>query len=738
MQQHGRTPILASASRRLAARPEAAWLLAWCVLCLPWLAGVKTIPFDAVQQFFPAVSFTAEQLRHLQAPWWNPYLYSGYPQLADPQMMTFQPSMILPMMPAPTSLHLFTVVVLLHVLAGGLGALRLARSWGLSVAPQLLFALVLAVGGVAASRLQHTPMIISYSVLPWLWLGLDQLRRRGRIGDVLLAGIAGGLCALQLTQVTYFIILACAIYACAALLVARDSRGRLALHLSAVAVIAALISAPQWLSTLAWLGETNRDGLSLQAALPGALHLQSLATLLSGNVFAQGRGDNWAFGDVTTDYLYMGAVPLALWLAWGGRVVQQHPAAARIALATLVLAVLVALGGATPLFPWLFTVLPGLDLFRRPSDALFLTVPAAAWLAAYALQAAVQRARLQPHLPSVLALAVLLVYTGWLVVAAGQMQSFAWMAISGAIGGGALYLLRRHAHPLRWVFALVMLDMILFNVSTAFNTRSSRNVVLDATRDAPSQRAFALLVRERGEGLPERAVVFGLGTLTNGAAAHGLPLANGYNPLLDVRYQAMAGMPAEPVDAFQQKPATPWAADMDAPLFHLLGVRWLLSAQAFAGAQAQGEGLYVARRADVLPRTLNPHTVRRHADDLPPADDYGRTDFQQVVWLPASVSTACPDADAGNVQVLSHRYRAGAMTLQLVADEPGWLVVNELHAPGWVATLESGLGLPIVRGNGLFRAICVPQGQHTLRLRYSPLQLWREGLGQRLADRRGH
>lgn len=312
--------------------PEGMFLTAWIVLCLPWLMGIKTIPFDAVQQFFPAVSFSAEQLRHLQAPWWNPYLYGGYPQLADPQMMTLQPSMLLPMLLAPTSLHLFTVVVLLHVLAGGFGALRLGRAQGMPPPAQLLFALVLMFGGVAASRLQHTPMIVSYSLLPWLWLGMEQVRRHGRARDVALAGVAGGLCALQLTQVTYFIILACAIHAVGAVVLAKGQHVRMLLRFGLVALLAGAISAPQWLSTLAWLGETNRDGLSLEAALPGAIHWQTLATLLSGNVFSQGRGDSWAFGDISADYLYLGAVPLALWLGWGGEVLRRKPAATRIAL----------------------------------------------------------------------------------------------------------------------------------------------------------------------------------------------------------------------------------------------------------------------------------------------------------------------------------------------------------------------------------------------------------------------
>ncbi|MEE9891320.1 MAG: hypothetical protein PBU96_18390 [Stenotrophomonas geniculata] len=219
-------------------------MASWLLLCLPWLIGTKVIPYDAVQQFFPAVSFSAEQLRNLQAPWWNPYLFGGYPQIADPQMMTLQPTMVLPMLLAPASLHLFTAVVLLHVLAGGFGALRLARSFGLSAPAQWFFAMVLMFGAVAASRLQHTPMIVSYSLLPWIWLGLSNVRNQGRARDVLLAGLAGGLCALQLTQVTYFIILACAVYAVGAVLWATGKRLRLALQLSAVALIAAAVSAP--------------------------------------------------------------------------------------------------------------------------------------------------------------------------------------------------------------------------------------------------------------------------------------------------------------------------------------------------------------------------------------------------------------------------------------------------------------------------------------------------------------
>ena len=707
------------------------WSVLWLVLCLPWLLGVWTIPFDAVQQFFPAVSFTAQQLLLGDVPWWNPYLHGGYPQLADPQMMTLQPTVVLPMLLAPTSLHWFTVVILLHVLVAGMGALKLAAIQGLQRLPQLMFALVFLFGGVAAARLQHTPMIVSYCLLPWLWLALDQLRRHLHWRHAVLAGVVGGLCALQLTQVTYLIVLACAVFSIAAVLMAPTRRMRLCLQLAAVGAIAAAVSAPQWLSTFAWLAQTNRDGVSLQAALPGAIHWQSLVTLLSGNVFEQGRGDSWAFGDITTDYLYMGAVPLAVWLAWGGAVVRSDPRGARIALAVFVLAVLFALGGATPLFPWLFGWLPGLDLFRRPSDGLFLAVPAAAWLSAHALQSALQRDPLRPHLPSLLVVAVLAVAGVWLVVDSGRLQGSAWLAISVAIGAVAVRQLIRHRSPSRWLLGLMLLDLLMFNVSTSFNARSATRPVLTATRPGPAQSAYRLLSAQRSDGLPVRALAFGVGPLTNGAAVYGLALANGYNPLLDRRALQMLGMPGDPLDSVQQKPETPWTPDFDAPLYDLIGVRWVLAPTAFPGSHAYDAELQVMQRDSMLPRMLNPTAVHRHDEDLPPAAAFNRTDFSTTVWLPRDTQAACADAGAGTLQMGATVYRASGLSVQVDAAAPAWLVVNEVSAPGWQASVD-GAATPLMRANGLFRAVCVPAGRHQVAFRFSPLQLWREGLGQRL------
>lgn len=701
------------------------WALIWFLLCLPWLSGVKAVPFDAVNQFFPAVGFVAEQLRHLQAPWWNPYLFGGYPQFADPQMMTFQPTMVVPMLLAPQSLHWFNVVVALHLLVGGLGALRVARHYRLQAPAQLLFTLVLLFSSVAASRLQHTPMVVSYCMLPWLWLGLSRLRESGQWRDVLLAGIAGGLCALQLTQVTYLIVIGCAVYALLAVMLAGTARWRLLLQFFLVGLLAALLSAPQWLSTLAYLPLTNRAGVTLDAAIWNSVRWQSLATLLSGNVFSQARGESWAFSDITTDYLYYGAVPLVLWLGWGGAVVRREPWRARAALLVLVLAVVFALGGTTPIFPWLHTWLPGLNLFRRPSDGLYLAIPAVAWLSAQAFQCALHRSPLRPHWPSLLVVMLLAAMTVWLVLAEHHLVAFAWLAASTTLGAAAVWQLRQPTPRAGMVIALVVTDMLLFNVAANFNTGSSSRPVLDADRGGAAQRVYRLLVAERRPGIPTRAMVFGNPAFTNGAALHALPLVNGYNPLLAADYQQMVGMPEYPDGRVQDVPPTAWAKDMSAPLYDLLGLRWVVAEQEFPGGVAQDAGqTYAMRREGELPRVLNPREVRRYSGDHPPAAEFNATTFTQTVWLQDDAHAGCADSSAGAAQVTEQAYLASSVALQVVAQAPAWVVINELYAPGWEAE-TGGQALPLLRANGLFRAVCVPAGAHVLTLRYRPMALWR-------------
>src|ERR671926_473701 len=80
-------PPLASTLRLLA--------LPWLALTWPWLSGRVTIPWDAKAHFYPQLQFLAQSIHRGEAPFWTPFVFSGSPQIADPQSLIFSPPFLL-------------------------------------------------------------------------------------------------------------------------------------------------------------------------------------------------------------------------------------------------------------------------------------------------------------------------------------------------------------------------------------------------------------------------------------------------------------------------------------------------------------------------------------------------------------------------------------------------------------------------------------------------------------------
>lgn len=59
------------------------------------------------------------------------------------------------------------------------------------------------------------------------------------------------------------------------------------------------------------------------------------------------------------------------------------------------------------------------------------------------------------------------------------------------------------------------------------------------------------------------------------------------------------------------------------------------------------------------------------------------------------------------------------IVLEVATPRAGISVLNDLHAPGWRATLD-GITVPILRVNGLFRGVATPPGMHTIAFTYQP------------------
>jgi hypothetical protein len=370
-----------------------------------WAGSNTVVPWDSKNHFYPMFRFLADALRHGTLPLWNPYHFSGYPSIADPQSLIFTPSMMLFALIAPgASMTTFDAVILGHLFLGGLGVLMLGRRWGWHPAAAFLAALVFVMGGSAAGRLEHTGMIISYIYFPWaLWALQGALQRRS-LPWAVLAGLAITLMALGRDQVAFLL---CVALAGAVLREALGSRAPLnyLLNRSPILLCTGLVTIACMivpiLLTLQFVHDSNRPSITYGVALSGSLNPVNLLTLIAPDVFGTldkvydywGPGTGLIAGndwtdktDRTIDYLFIGTVPCVL-LIWhglaAGRLLERG---ARFFTALCLAALLYAFGRYTPVFGLIFDWVPGVSLYRRPADASFPVTIALAFGAGYVLQ----------------------------------------------------------------------------------------------------------------------------------------------------------------------------------------------------------------------------------------------------------------------------------------------------------------------------------------------------------------
>lgn len=702
-------------------------LISWILYVVPWLIGGKVIPFDSASQFYPAAFFSVGELLQGRLPLWNPYVFGGYPQFADPQMMTFQPLLVLPLM-LDQSLWWFDKVVLLNVLMGGIGCYFIGRWSGLQPESRAVMALVFMFGAVAASRLQHTPMIIGYSLVPWIWLGLLQLRAQLSVAAAVRLGVLGAIFGLQLTHLTWLFAIVFAGCAVFGLSTAADRFRFGWLHVLALG-LAILGSSIQTIGTLAFLPETNRVSTEAAQSLQNVIYPEDLFGVLSANFFGHLSGEYWGRGDISQNYLYFGAMPVVvialglprLWVELRGGLI--------FCIIAIVLAFLYALGPDFKVYNF-FRALPGGDLFRRPADAMFVVVAALAYLSGASFDA-ILRAGVKPGKMPFTLIAVTLA-AGLIVALNRDLFAQARMVLICPLllmAGTFFCCLKmktlRHASFL--VLILLAGDLLVSNSGKRFNALDSYLYVSSGAADMGGRASPEVVsIFSTGEvDLPQRVEVVGLWPWSNGLAVKGVYASSGYNPLIYKRVMEFFGYGPDPLPSLEYRSFTAWTPSYAARSLDLLGVRWVARGVVMPNEES---GIEIMSRTSTYARVLTPSDVRYHDDEYPPPDAFGNTDFEETVWLQGEDERSEAYSCAGKATVIGTRYRSSHIDVEYSADEPAWLVINEVYGNGWEATV-GGQSLVVERANGMFRAVCVPgTPEGSLRLSFSPLRMLRENL----------
>lgn len=728
------------------ARLAGVLVVLWLALNLPLLLGLRVLPGDATYEFFPMMFYNVHALRTGELPWWNPLIFGGYPQISDPQAMLFAPLMMgWMLLQSSPSMAWFVAGTLIHVLLGGLAMLALLRRLQCTPLGALIGSLVFMAGGVAASRIQYVPIVIVYSLIPVALLCLWRLGERPTWPRSLLTGLVAGAILVEPVQLTYFLGILLPTFALA--LAMRRwpawswTERRLYVGGLAVAGLLALaIATPQLLLSWAFVSISNRPQLPLSAATDMSVSGSTFLTYLLPNALHNLRGTYSGPVDPIETFYWIGALP-SLLLVIGWRRAWAVPTQRRFLLFFLVVAVLAIaymLGGHTPFYGWAYHLLPGVKQFRRPSDAAYLVNIGLAFAVGFAASHIDPAHRRQW-------LWILGIAAAWLLLASLGMRGApdSWQAatlVAPLVAVGAWWYMRdkRNARTATWcALILVVVDVRCFALNGEFNQRGNGPAKFVASPAV----AFVTdrLRQDASAGHFHRIEATDFASWKNNVVLKGLPATQGYGPLRWSLWDRWYGAYS---DGDGPRPVSPYSPNPGSHLNTLLGVRYVVHAPAGATTgwmHPPAEVLYADKDTEVLSmpdaydRFLTPATaIVRSADQPPSPAEFEATDFRKTVWLTprpgqdarqtASAGEAC---EGGEASLSAAVVRNTHLQVHKEGERAAWVVVNDPDFPGWIASID-GAPVAVHRANGMFRAVCVPAGAHTLAFDFKPWDMVRE------------
>ena len=735
------------------------FLACMVALSAPWTTGRYAIPWDAAAHFYPQFVFLSDALHAGDSPFWNPYVFAGHPQIADPQSLIFSPLFLaLAALAKSPSLALFAAAVFAHLAIGGVGMILYARDRGWSEPAAIVAALAFAFGGAAIWRVQHVGQVMSLAWLPLaLWAWARALERASLRWGVV-AGLFAALMALGRDQVALLGLWTLVGYTLARWLSPFERAPFSLRPLLGGALAGAIIVAIPVLMSASFAAASNRPHIDFDGAAKGSLHPASLLSFFVANLFGVdgplarfwgppspqwGPSDLYLARNMTA--LYQGALLALLVVSAPLRGVWRD-ATARFATVGLILATLYALGKYTPFYAAIFH-LPGADLFRRPADATFLIGFFAALIAGAAADHAIKAPPRAGRVAGTLVVALLLAIGAlavWLArekaATAVAGPALASAVVAFVLAGAALFLARRLW--LRSAFAAVFVAGLAMTADLAFHNGPNESTALapatyaalDPTRADPLVEAIDRQIAKTGA--PDRRDRVELAAIDfhwpNVSMTRRWDHDLGYNPLRLAWFTRATGAGDHLALAGQRQWAPAWPSYRG--LFSdLIGLRWIVTAQPLSKLDAKiGDDAFpaVARvgaatiydRGESAPRVvMATQAARADFDAIMRTGVWPPYDPRRMVLLEgaAEAARAALAQPAGTARIVS--YRNAEVIVETDARAPGWLALRDVWHPWWAVEVDAREAT-LLRADLVFRAVAVPAGAHRVRFVFRPFR----------------
>ena len=641
-------------------------------------------------------------------PLWCGAILSGYPFFADPLSgLWYLPGLAALVFPLPLGINL---VILAHLLWGGIGMFAFLRSRHISAPAALVGALLFEMMPKVFAHYSagHVTLIYAVSWTPWLLLAQRRAFEKRLPGDRLLPGIVWGMIILADVRwavyagiLWFFYAVRMAVHEIsrrdqlssaenrqAGVTAVGTAAGRLG-DFSVQAMTGLFAAAPLLLPLLEYLQLSTRQWMTvgdrLLFSLPPVNMLGFLFPLTGVNI-------EWI--------AYPGALALLLLVISLGT--KQLRRRNWFWMAVFFGSVFFSLGSYNGIGGWL-AGLPGMSLLRVPPRALFLAGFALAVVSASAGEALLNS---PAKLPVGRFRLLITAYSGLVILLAagigvltGELHSgFLWGCAAVVIYSTLLLLLisgdKFIALPYAWTALVLMLVVELAAVGyLQVNYKPGAQVINEksALVQFLAEQEGVFRVYSPSYSVPQQAAVRAGIELADGvdplqladyarymALASGVPM-NGYSVTLP---PFESGTPAE-----DNRPYTP-----DTRSLGLLNVRYVASEYPLDNAGMalleQVGGVYIYENPDALPRAWRQPAAAAPGEAAIP------------------VAAAYPTPNRITAQV----------------EGPGLFVLSEIDYPGWRLTVD-GQAAQIEKVGGLLRGVELGEGEHALEFVFRPRSL---------------
>lgn len=727
-------------------------ILIFCLFYREQIIGSKYVPFDSKDQVYPFVSFTTQSYRSGEIPLWNPYIYSGTPSFADPLYMTFYPGTILYAIPKELSQRWFDIVELFHILVGGVSLFYLMKDYKLHNAAAIAAAIVFMLGGPLTGHIQHVSGILAISLAPIVLLLIRLGIRNQRVWLLGLTGLVIGATIIVGYQVALlFFMVACFYFIFESFLYRKEHQekpNKLIIYFVFMVLVTFFFSALQTIPSLEFSRLSNRPSYDYASASAGSVPPQTILTMVFPNLFNSISGNYWGPIDVTEGYLYVGFIPICFLIYslvnWKHVNVYQ-----KFFLCVAFFSLLYALGKYTPFYRIIFTVIPPLRLFKRPSDALFIFHLCTVMSFGFAFDLWIKSVHTLSQRIQHIEICHLL-YAGLILIAffivhrnRPELSFFDWFFLPNAVFiilSLIIILLKPENTTsvlLIGLIAVLSFDIIITSSDRWFNSTSQEYVNIDRESIYGCSEVVEFLRNNLGDEYRFESVRAG-SLWPNSAAIWQIPTSVGYSPLVVGSYDQFAS----PTESWASRHFSGFINSYNSNLYDLLGVKYIITASElkeidpeidmhdFPKVKSICYNIY--ENKGVLPLAFIVHEAKileNHAySDLRSYQDYEPEKTVILENLPTELESKLTIVDgriyigqgtsSDNLDIVKKSNNEIFVKVELKSE--GILLLDDVYYPGWKVTVD-GEPSQLLKTNYTFKGVYLSAGQHQVEFKFIPI-----------------